>query len=79
MINDKKIVFNKKSDVKCPVCENYSFNSVSFPGSYLICEICYWEDDLLQYENPNYNGGANKVSLNEARDNFRLKSGAKGL
>ena len=61
------------NDVKCPVCGNYSFNSDDFPGSYLICEICGWEDDSVQYKNPDYGGGANKISLNEAKKNWKYK------
>ena len=33
--------------------------------------ICHWDDDNLQFEKPNLRGGANRVSLNEARRNFR--------
>ena len=31
----------------------------------------YWEDDSLQFLDPDYEGGANKVSLNQAKENFR--------
>jgi hypothetical protein len=34
--------------------------------------VCLWEDDNIQYEDLEYRGGANKVSLEEARKNFRL-------
>ena len=33
--------------------------------------VCVWDDDNLQFERPNLRGGANRVSLNEARRNFR--------
>jgi hypothetical protein len=36
------------------------------PGTYNICQVCYWEDDSI-----NDAGGANVVSLNTARENFR--------
>lgn len=39
-------------------------------GSYEICPVCYWEDDPVQSRDPNFSGGANKPSLNEARRNF---------
>jgi hypothetical protein len=39
-------------------------------GSYEICPVCFWEDDLVQNEDPSYAGGANQVSLNEARRNY---------
>jgi len=41
------------------------------PGSYEICEICRWEDDDIQLQDPSYSGGANKVSLIEGQENFK--------
>lgn len=52
----------------CPCCGYYTLDDS--PGSYQICEICFWEDDIEQYQNPTYRGGANKVSLKEAQENF---------
>ena len=40
-------------------------------GSYEICPVCTWEDDPIQTEEPDYKGGANVMSLNEAREAFR--------
>jgi hypothetical protein len=40
-------------------------------GSFTICEVCLWEDDEVQFEDPDFEGGANVPSLNEARENFR--------
>ncbi|MGO5489943.1 MULTISPECIES: CPCC family cysteine-rich protein [Acidaminococcus] len=34
---------------------------------YDICSICGWEDDPVQAGNPEFSGGANKMSLDEAR------------
>jgi hypothetical protein len=39
-------------------------------GSYEICPVCFWEDDLVQNEDIDYAGGANQVSLSAARHNF---------
>ena len=39
-------------------------------GSFDICEVCFWEDDPVQLENPDYEGGANKVSLRQGQINF---------
>lgn len=39
-------------------------------GSYDICGVCAWEDDFVQYRDPDYRGGANWESLNEARAAF---------
>lgn len=33
--------------------------------------MCYWEDDNIQFDNPLYEGGANKMSLEEASRNFK--------
>lgn len=32
-----------------------------------VCETCDWQNDPMQNENPDYKGGANKLSLNEAK------------
>ncbi len=40
-------------------------------GTYDICKVCFWEDDGVQFRDPDYEGGANKVSLHQARQNFR--------
>lgn len=39
-------------------------------GTFLICPICFWEDDNVQCDDPTFEGGANKVSLIEAKRNF---------
>ena len=50
--------------MKCPVCGNYEFEEYD---DYDICPVCNWENDGLQYNNHNYAGGANDLSINEAR------------
>lgn len=35
-----------------------------------ICDICGWQDDILQNKKPDYKGGANQMSLNEAKAAF---------
>jgi len=40
------------------------------PRSYDICEVCYWEDDPYQAENPFYAGGANTIPLVVAKSNY---------
>ena len=37
-----------------------------------ICPVCFWEDDLIQLKDPEYAGGANLVSLWQARLNEML-------
>ena len=51
----------------CPCCENYYFIE---KNAYEICPVCGWEDDRVQRMDPDFAGGANKESLNEARARF---------
>ena len=59
---------------RCACCGYLTMNSKT-PGSYEICPVCYWEDDPVQYDDPNYYGGANIVSLSKARENY-IRMGA---
>jgi len=52
----------------CPCCGSMTIET---PGMYDICRVCGWEDDDLQSDNPGYAGGANHMSLNEARAAFK--------
>lgn len=61
---------------KCPCCGNFALTE-NPPGTYEICEICGWEDDELQYVNPDYKGGANEISLNLAKKEFYDKQNIK--
>lgn len=58
----------------CPCCGHKTLSKAP-PRCYDICPVCYWEDDPLQFDDPDYAGGANKASLNEARKNY-LEFGA---
>ncbi|MDO6450346.1 CPCC family cysteine-rich protein [Oceanobacillus profundus] len=53
----------------CPCC-GYKTLDDEPPGTYAICEICFWEDDAVQYNDPDYEGGANTPSLREAQRNY---------
>ncbi|MFW3897547.1 CPCC family cysteine-rich protein [Pseudomonas bharatica] len=53
----------------CPCCEYLTFDE-SPPGTFEICPVCGWEDDDAQFRDPTYDGGANSVSLEQARINF---------
>ena len=59
----------------CPCCGYKTLNEKP-PGTFQICEICDWEDDNVQYDDPDYEGGANELSLRQAQENF-LSFGAK--
>ena len=53
----------------CPCC-GYKTLSEKPPGTYEICPICFWEDDGVQFNDPDYEVGANRVSLRQAQKNF---------
>lgn len=53
---------------KCPACGKYTFQSG--PGSYEICPVCGWENDKVQYKDPNLKGGANRLSLKEYKKQY---------
>lgn len=43
-----------------------------------ICEICDWQNDLLQNSRPDYAGGANRESLNNYKEKWIRSQNAKG-
>jgi uncharacterized Zn finger protein (UPF0148 family) len=57
----------KSKKYTCPCCGYRVFEEE--PGSFGICPICYWEDELKQLRYPKEKG-ANKVSLVEAQLNY---------
>jgi hypothetical protein len=52
-------------------CQCCGQRTISEPNGYEICEICGWEDDFVQNRDPTYAGGANQMSLEEARTHWR--------
>lgn len=64
---------NKLSPLKrypCACCGYLTCFDISH-SSYDICEVCGWEDDPVQFEDKDYCGGANHISLKQARLNFK--------
>ncbi len=53
----------------CPVC--LLEGAFQEPGGYDICHRCGWEDDESQRRHPDMAGGANHMSLGEARRAWR--------
>lgn len=43
----------------------------SVVDSFEVCNICGWENDSVQNDDPDYAGGANHMSLNEAKQAFK--------
>jgi hypothetical protein len=58
----------------CPCC-GFKTLPEKPTGTYFICPICYWEDDNVQFNDPDFEGGANNSSLRQAQQNF-IKFGA---
>jgi hypothetical protein len=52
--------------IKCPVCGKGLIEEW-----FDVCEVCGWEYDNLQYVKPDFKGGANKMSLNQAREAYK--------
>ena len=51
----------------CPVCRKYEFEDWND-----ICSVCGWENDRTQQRSHNLAGGANSLSVNEARIEYFL-------
>ena len=52
----------------CPVCGKQEFSEYD---SFEFCHNCGWQDDSIQEEEPDFSGGANDMSLNEAREAYK--------
>ena len=57
---------NKKGQM-CPVCGKHQFEE---DDNFEICPVCGWEDDGIQRDDPDYDGGANDLSLNQYREKY---------
>ncbi|MBA3471544.1 MAG: hypothetical protein H0T53_18060 [Herpetosiphonaceae bacterium] len=55
---------NRLTRYPCPCC---GFLTLEERGCWDICDVCFWEDDPLQADDPKFWGGANKMSLYEAQ------------
>lgn len=53
------------------LCCGYKTLKQKPPGTYSLCPVCYWEDDQIQGNDPDYEGGANQPSLRQAQEHFR--------
>lgn len=57
---------------RCPCCDGFTLKEPD-SSSFEICPVCLWEIDDLQIRDPNFAGGANELSLREARAQRGLK------
>ena len=54
----------------CPCCGYFTLSEEP-PGTFCHCEVCWWEDDPVQFADPAYEGGANAPSLLQAQEFYR--------
>lgn len=52
------------------VCKCCGCAAMDTDEEYDICPVCFWERDFYQEKNSDYDGGANSVSLEQARKNY---------
>lgn len=58
---------------QCPCCDYFTLPE---RGSYLICPVCFWEDDGQDFDRADEPSGPNHgITLRSARENF-LQFGA---
>ena len=60
----------KKMNYKCPCCGHLTYDEPT-TGNFEICPVCFWEDDNVQMKEPDYEGCANEVSLNQAKKTLK--------
>jgi len=53
----------------CPCCGFKTLDEK--PETFSVCQVCFWEDDPVQRDDPDYEGGANRVSLQQGQKNFQ--------
>lgn len=56
---------------KCPVCGQHEF---PWGNSFLVCPVCDWMDDGVQEDEPDWDGCANRHSLNWNRQRWAEKN-----
>jgi rubredoxin len=54
--------------IKCPVCGQHAFEEAD---DFEECPVCGWVNDGVQRADPDYPGGYNRISLNDARKKWK--------
>lgn len=54
--------------MKCPVCGKHEFG---VDEDYCFCPVCGWANDPVQRYDYDYWGGANDLSVNQAREAYK--------
>ena len=70
-ITDDPIDGTESLRYRCPCCGFYTLPEPA-GGNYNICPVCWWEDDPVQMDDEDFEGGANQVSLKQARKNYMV-------
>lgn len=65
----------KNMKYRCPCCGYYTFSDNEIGSWGDICEVCFWEIDLLAITSDTSSGANHGLTLNTARNNF-IKFGA---
>lgn len=66
MRQNKEVSFLRK---QCPCCGYFTIDSNEVIVD--ICDVCFWQYDSVAHDYPDRNIGANHISLNQARDNYK--------
>lgn len=61
---------NSTKKYQCPCCDYYTLSEKA-GNTFQLCPVCFWEDDGVQLNDTTYTGGANELSLQESRLNFK--------
>ncbi|MFY7991747.1 MAG: CPCC family cysteine-rich protein [Bacteriovoracaceae bacterium] len=61
---------NNEECYSCPCCGFLTLSEETHE-TFEICPVCHWEEDDVQFNNPDFRGGANQESLNEAKENYK--------
>lgn len=62
------VIGNEEELFRCPCCEYRTLETI---GQYLICKVCFWENDGIIDDNEY--SSVNHMSLKEAKENFMLE------
>jgi len=58
------------SRIQCPCCSYYTFPSYE-DALFHFCDVCGWQYDKVAHDHPDESWGANHITLNEARENYK--------
>ena len=68
--NTQTIKGVKLMRVQCPCCGYFTFDSKD-DAFFEICEVCFWQYDEVAHDKHTRIFGANKVSLDQAKKNYK--------